>query len=151
MSLPSGFNVNLFYSYVKNKIVRGSVGTFAQQGSPKHQLGGGITYNRDIPNLGELGGNINATYQSLVHLDEFDTLFDQKGYAIVNARIGISNIRGSGFGVAAFANNITNTYYKIGGISLVSGGPVSAGVGYGADLWRTAHVRDRGLLQILMR
>ena len=129
--LPGGLSANFFYSYINNKVIRGDNGGYAMQGVPKHQLGGGITYSREISGFGALSANVNASYRSSVPLDDFDALSIQKGYAIVNARIGVDNIAGTKIGVAAFVNNLTNKYYMIGGIFLESNGPVRAGISPG--------------------
>lgn len=131
LSLPNGLSANLFYSYIRNKVVKGDNGSYVMQGVPKHQLGGGVTYERQIEKLGNLTANVNASYRSSTPLDDYDAISIQKGYALVNARIGLSNILGTGAGIAAFANNITNHYYFIGGINLESNGPGSGGVSSG--------------------
>lgn len=122
LRLPGGFAANLFYSYINNKVVAGDNGAYVMQGVPKNQLGGGLTYVSEVPGVGRVSANINATYRSTTPLGAFDAISIQKGYTLVNARAGISNIGGSNFGVAAFVNNLTNTYYQIGGIYLMSNG-----------------------------
>ena len=140
LRLNNGLSANFFYSYVKNKIVSGSNGGFAMQGIPKHQLGGGASYEREI-GAGTINANVNATYRSDVQLDEFDVLGLQKGYALVNARLGLNDIGGTGIGFAIWGKNLTNHYYKVGVISLLSNGPViggvnpGGGVGYGAGIF----------------
>ncbi|WP_294357099.1 TonB-dependent receptor [uncultured Sphingomonas sp.] len=132
LSFDNGLSFNLFYSYVDIKVVKGDNGTIALNSIPKHQVGGGITYNREIDSVGDLTANVNATYRSDTPLDDFDLDAVQPAYALANARIGISRIAGSNFGVALFANNIFNKYYMQGGLYLASGGPIIGGVTPGA-------------------
>lgn len=140
LQLDNGLSASMFYSYVKNEIISGTNGGFPMQGIPSHQLGGNVTYEADI-GAGTLNANVNAAYRSNVQLDEFDVLGLQKGYALVNARIGLDNIKGTGFGVAVWGKNLTDHYYKVGVISLMSNGPVingvnpGGGVGYGAGIF----------------
>ena len=139
LRLDSGLSASAFYSYVKNEVVSGSNGSFPMQGIPTHQIGGALNYERET-GVGTFNANVNATYRSDVQLDEFDVLGLQKGYALVNARLGLSNIRGTGLGVALWGKNLTDHYYKVGVISLMSNGPVlnglnpGGGVGYGAGI-----------------
>ncbi|MBB5698631.1 TonB-dependent receptor [Sphingomonas yantingensis] len=128
LNFDNGLSLNLFYSYVDIKVIEGDNGTIALNSIPKHQVGGGITYNRDIDGVGDLNANVNATYRSDTPLDDFDLGAVQPGYALANARVGVSRIGGSNFGVAVFANNIFNTYYMQGGLYLASGGPAVGGV-----------------------
>lgn len=127
LALANGLSFNAFYSYVGIDVTKGDNGSYAYQGVPKHQLGGGVTYQHDTA-IGELQANVNATYRSRTPLDEFDPISFQDGYALLNARIGLSNVAGTGLGVAVFGSNLTNTYYQIGGIYLMSGGPTANGV-----------------------
>ncbi|MCP3733227.1 TonB-dependent receptor [Sphingomonas sp. MG17] len=130
LSLSNGLGANFFYSYAKNEIVSGANGSFPQQGVPEHQVGGGLTYEQDV-GIGRLNANVNATYRSGVQLDEFDVEGFQKGYALVNARIAINDISGSGIGLALWGKNLTDEYYKQGVISLMSNGPILNGVNPG--------------------
>ncbi len=132
LNFYNGLSLNLFYSYVNIKVVKGDNGTIALNSIPKHQAGGGITYNRKLDGIGDLAANINATYRSDTPLDDFDLGAVQPAYALVNARIGVNRIGGSNFGIAVFANNIFNTYYMQGGLYLASGGPIVGGVTPGA-------------------
>ena len=140
LRLDNGLSANIFYSYVKDKVISGSNGTFPMQGIPSHQLGGGLTCERET-GLGVVSANVNATYRSDVQLDEFDVLGLQKGYALVNARLGLDDINGTGIGVAVWGKNLTNHYYKTGVISLMSSGPIlngvnpGPGVGFGAGIF----------------
>lgn len=129
--LPNGVSANAFYSYVDNKIIKGGNGSYPMWGIPHHQVGAGVTYAHDLSSIGTLNGNINATYRSSAPLDDFDAVSVQKGYALVNARIGVSDIAGTHLGAAIFANNITNKYYAIGGVSIESNGPVRGGINPG--------------------
>jgi iron complex outermembrane recepter protein len=130
LNLRNGLGFNMFYSHARNKVVSGGNGSFEQQGVPRHQLGGGVTFQRQY-DLGEVNFNVNATYRSSAYLDDYDAISLQRGYALVNARLGISDISGSGIGLAVFARNLTNTYYKVGVLSLISNGPVLNGVNPG--------------------
>ncbi len=130
LALNNGLSLDFNYAYVKNEIVKGDNGIFPQTGVPKHQLGGNVTYVRDV-GFGTLNANANVTYRSDVQLDEFDVAGLQKGYALVNARIGVNDIRGSGIGVALWGRNLTDHYYKVGVLSLISNGPIVNGVNPG--------------------
>lgn len=131
LALPNGLSANAYYSYSNNEVVRGGNGAYPMQGVPRHQLGGGISYAATLDGIGELNVNVSAMYRSSVPLDEYDAIAVQKGYGLVNGRLSISDIGGSNFGLAVFANNITNTYYMQGVISLVSNGPVVNGINPG--------------------
>ncbi|MDO7836350.1 TonB-dependent receptor [Sphingobium sp. HBC34] len=133
LSFPGGLSLNAFYSLVKIKIKEGGAGSLPYQGIPKHQLGGGIAYSRDL-DFGVLNANLNGSYRSGAPLDEYDVVSYQKGYALFNARLGVDKVGGSGIGIAAFVRNITNRYYKIGSISLESNGPIINGVNPGGGV-----------------
>jgi iron complex outermembrane recepter protein len=140
LALANGLAFNAFYSYVGIRIKSGGNGGFANQGVPKHQVGGGITYSKDL-DFGRLSANLNGTYRSSIPLDEYDAIAIQDGYALLNGRVGVDRIAGTGIGIAAFVRNITNHYYKVGSISLESNGPVingvnpGGGVGYSSALF----------------
>ncbi len=135
LTVPGGFSANLFYSFVDTKVIKGDNGSYPLQGVPKHQLGGGLTYAHELEGMGELAANVNATYRSKTPLDDFDAIGNQKGYALVNARVGLDRISGSPFGAALFVTNLTKAYYKQGGIYLLSNGPNApdGGPGYAAS------------------
>ncbi|MDO7836310.1 TonB-dependent receptor [Sphingobium sp. HBC34] len=131
LTLAGGLSANLFYSYVGTKVVKGDNGSYPLQGIPKHQLGGGLTYAREMDGVGTLNANVNATYRTKVPLDEYDAIAVQKGYALVNARVGLDHIGGSAFGAAVFVSNLTKAYYMQGGVMLISNGPTVNGVSPG--------------------
>ncbi|GGZ11348.1 TonB-dependent receptor domain-containing protein [Novosphingobium colocasiae] len=138
LAFDSGLSMNAYYSYARNKVVKGGTGAYPMQGVPRHQLGGAITYAASLKGFGDLSANVNGTYRSSVPLDEYDAIAVQKGYGLLNARLALSNISDTGLSLAVFANNLTNTYYMQGVISLVSNGPVindinpGGGPGYSA-------------------
>jgi iron complex outermembrane receptor protein len=113
-------NVSAFYSYVGVKISEGrQPGEFALVGSPHHQMGANISY--DIPLAGDAGDinlNANISYRTKQHLDKNDVQATEPGYELVNLRAGWSNIFGTGLGAAAFVNNVTKSYYRVGVIGI---------------------------------
>lgn len=129
----NGLSINAFYSYIDITVTAGDNGTFPNQGVPKHQVGAGVTYTKDF-DFAKLTANVNGTLRSDIPLDEFDVAGIQDGYALVNARIALDNIGGSNFGLAFFARNIFDEYYRIGVISLLSNGPVLNGVNPGGGV-----------------
>ncbi len=135
----NGLSFNAFYSYIDIKVKKGDNGTFPNQGVPTHQAGVGMTFTRDF-DFAKLTANVNATLRSDVPLDEFDLAGIEDGYALANARIAFDNIGGSNFGLAFFARNIFNKYYRIGVISLLSNGPVLNGVNPGGGVGYSSSV-----------
>lgn len=113
-------NINAFYSYVGVKITKGrQPGEFALVGSPHHQMGANVSY--DIPLAGDAGDinlNANISYRTRQHLDKNDVQAIEPGYELVNLRAGWNNIFGTGMGAAAFVNNLTKSYYRVGVIGI---------------------------------
>jgi len=114
-----------FYSYLKTSYVgfidRGiDVSSAAFLGVPKHS--GGITLRgeQELANdLGTLSAQVNAYLTTRVALDA-NTVFHYEGFAegytLLNGRIDLADIRGSGVTVSAWARNLTNRLYKSGGV-----------------------------------
>lgn len=113
-------NVNAFYSYVGVKITKGrQPGEFSLVGSPHHQIGANVSY--DIPlggNAGDINLNANISYRTKQYLDKNDVQATEPGYELVNLRAGWNNIFGTGLGAAAFVNNLTKSYYRVGVIGI---------------------------------
>ncbi len=119
-TLTSGpFNVTLAYAYVNVDITKGRQQfEYELVGASKHQLGLNANYTSTIQEVGDLSLNASLAYRSGVWLDKNDEQGRQKAYALVNLRAGIDNIGGTGLGVAAFANNVTNKWYRVGVIGI---------------------------------
>ncbi|QOT73331.1 TonB-dependent receptor [Sphingobium fuliginis] len=113
-------NISAFYSYVGVEISQGrQPGEFALVGSPHHQMGANVSY--EIPLSGDAGAinlNANVSYRTKQHLDKNDVLATEPGYELVNLRAGWDNIFGTGLGAAAFVNNLTKSYYRVGVIGI---------------------------------
>lgn len=119
-TLTSGpFSLTLAYAYVNVDITKGRQQfEYELVGASKHQLGLNANYGTAIPDVGDLSLNAGLAYRSGVWLDKNDEQGRQKAYALINLRAGIDNIGGTGLGVAAFANNVTNQWYRIGVIGI---------------------------------
>lgn len=141
LNFTGGFGLNAFTSlvHIDNILIPGVTdsGINPYEGTPKFQLGGAVTYNTALPDVGDMNFNLNARYQSATPLGAYDPADIQPAYVLVNARIELKKIGGTGFGVAVFANNLFDKYYMQGGISLLSNGPagLSGGVGYDAAIF----------------
>ncbi len=119
-TLTSGpVSLTLAYAYVNVDITKGRQPfEYELVGASKHQLGLNANYSSNITDVGELSLNASLAYRSGAWLDKNDEQGRQKAYALVNLRAGIDNIAGTGLGAAAFANNVTNKYYRIGVIGI---------------------------------
>ena len=124
-----GLSIGLFYSNVNAEILEGGNGSFVLIGSPKHQIGVNVGFEREIGSLGTLQLNSNLSFKSEQFLDDLDIQGRQKPYALVNLRAGIQNIGGSGFGAAVFANNVFDEKYRLGVVGLL------ADVGYHSSIY----------------
>ena len=120
LGLSSGpLNISAFYSYVGVNITEGrQQGEFELVGAPHHQFGANISYTADLGDAGNLLLNANASYRTAQHLDKNDVQAREPGYELVNLRAGWENIFGTGLGAAAFVNNLTKSYYRVGVIGI---------------------------------
>ena len=134
-------NISAFYSYVGVDITSGrQPGEFELVGSPHHQMGANVSY--EIPLSGDAGAvnlNANISYRTKQHLDKNDVQGAEPGYELVNLRAGWDNIFGTGLGAAAFVNNLTKSYYRVGVIGIYNeAGYISSVYGeprtYGTEL-----------------
>lgn len=107
------------YGYLHTRYDRGTVGfpegnRFAQ--APEHTLNLGAHYQRPLVQGGSLVGSLNYTYQSEITFQDdqstSSTAF-QKGYAIVDARVGWEEVGGRPFDVVFFVKNLTDEAYAI--------------------------------------
>lgn len=119
---------------------------------PKHQINANLIMTPDVGSLGELRIVANVYYQSRVLFSEdfqnraqlirrispgavpflpADTVFGQKGYALVNGRIELGNISGSGITAAVFGRNLFNKRYVDSAIPFQDSVGLDTGV-YGA-------------------
>jgi iron complex outermembrane receptor protein len=87
-------------------------------GTPHTQLGGAINYMADFASVGELNVNLNAVYRGKTPLDDFDKEGVESAYTLANFRASLDGIAGTGFGAAAFVNNLTDEEYRVGGLGL---------------------------------
>lgn len=134
LGFDNGLSASLGYSYVNVNYLEGNEGANENRNIPKHQVNGSLSYVRDIA-LGDLVFNVNASYQGDQFLDDYDAISFEEAYVLVNGRLGIANVNDTGFGIALFANNIFDEYYRSGaGISLISNGPVVNGVNPGGTV-----------------
>lgn len=119
-ALRSGpFDLTLSYAYVKIDITKGRQ-PFEHElvGAPHHQVGLTLNYATPIGELGDLNLNASMSYRSGNWLDLNDDQSRQKGYALVNLRASLGNISGTGIGAAAFVNNLTDKYYRVGVVGI---------------------------------
>jgi len=113
------FDFNLSYAYVDVNVTKGrKEGEYELVGAAHHQLGASLGYSRQIGNLGVANANVNASYRGKVYLDKNDVQGEEGGYTLFNLRAGLDEIGGSGFGVAAFVNNLTDEWYRLGVIGI---------------------------------
>ncbi|WP_394658479.1 TonB-dependent receptor [uncultured Novosphingobium sp.] len=119
---------------------------------PKHQINANLILTPDVGDIGQLSITANVYYQSKVFFSEdfqnraqlirrlapgavpflpTDTVFGQKGYALVNGRIELGNISGSGFTAAVFGRNLFNKRYVDSAIPFQDSVGIDTGV-YGA-------------------
>lgn len=118
--LHSGpFDMTLSYAYVNIDITKG-LQPFEHElvGAPQHQVGVTLNYATPLAGLGDLNLNASMSYRSKIWLDLNDDQSLQKGYALVNLRASLGNIKGTGIGAAAFVNNLTDQFYRVGVIGI---------------------------------
>ena len=132
LTFNNGLSANAYYAYVNNNVKSGGNGSYEQQGVSKHQAGASLNYVSDL-SAGQLVANLNAAYRSKFYLDDYDAASLQEGYVLLNARIGIKDIAGTGLGAAIFGKNLTDKYYRVGAIALDSSGPIIDGVNPGGN------------------
>lgn len=112
-------NINAFYSYVGVNITEGRApGEFELVGAPHHQFGANISYEVPLGDAGDLLLNANFSYRTRQYLDKNDVQSREPGYELINLRAGWENVFGTGFGAAAFVNNLTKSYYRVGVIGI---------------------------------
>lgn len=122
------FSLSTFYSLTNVKIVEGGATSaigpeIARRGMPKHQAGATATITPPLdPSVGELNVTLNYTWRSKIYLDDFEVQGLQPAYSLVNARVELANIGGSGFKAALFANNLLDETYRIGVLGLIAEG-----------------------------
>src|SRR3546814_5460714 len=82
---------------------------FAQ--APKHTVNLSANYTRDLGEAGELAASAGYTYQSRVSFQDANlgsALAFQKGYSLLDARLGLNRIGGTNINASVFAK-IINT------------------------------------------
>ena len=131
------FSLTGFYSFTDVDILEGgaisAIGPeIEQRGTPKHQAGLTATMSPPIdPSVGELDIILNWSWRSKIYLDDFEKDVGlQPAYSLVNARIELGSIGGSGFRAAAFVNNALNETYRIGQLGLIA-----EGLGFSASVY----------------
>ncbi len=117
--LAPGFTVNANYGYLHTQYDVGTLifskgNAFAQ--APKHTLNLNAAYTQPIQAGGELAASAGLTYQSKFAFNDTNLnspgVF-QKGYSLVDARLGWNEIAGSNIDVAIFAKNIFDKVYRL--------------------------------------
>lgn len=119
------FSLNAFYSYTDVKIRAGAVSAaeIAQRGVPKHQAGVTATMSPPISEkTGELNVIANWTWRSENFLDDLEVEGRQAPYSLINARVELNKIGGTGASAALFVNNLLNQKYRIGVLGLMAEG-----------------------------
>jgi len=126
LRLVEGFLINANYGYLHTRYDEGSPGfpkgnSFAQ--APKHTLNLTANYTHDLGPAGAIVANAGYTYQSRVSFQDANlgsALAFQKGYSLVDARLGWNAIAGSPINAALFIKNLTNEAYALERQDLVS-------------------------------
>lgn len=121
-----GFLVNANYGYLKTRYDEGSPGfpkgnRFAQ--APKHTLNLSAAYTHELGDAGAIVANAGYTYQSKVSFQDANlgsALAFQKGYSLVDARLGWNRIAGTAIDAGLFVKNLTNEEYAVERQDLVS-------------------------------
>ncbi len=115
--------------------------------APKWTGTAGVDYRHDIADVGKFSATLDYAYQSSVNFSDFNQTNPslssklnytsiQKGYGLVNARIGLADLMGADLSVDLWVRNLANKLYYIEmsnqgpfGISLaVPGAPRTFGV-----------------------
>ncbi|WP_232495963.1 TonB-dependent receptor [Novosphingobium kaempferiae] len=103
-------------------IPRGTIGG-ALTYSPKHKLTLSGDYSVSLgEGVGELNFGVIYTYTAKQLVDGNNRI---PGYNLLNLNAGINDIGGTGFDIAAFAQNVTNKHYR----TTAGGGFESSGIG----------------------
>lgn len=123
------FTLSGFYSYVDvdiqegRVISAGGIPEFENRGTPKHQLGlTGVMSPPIDPSVGKLDFIVNYSWRSATFLDDFEFSSEQKAFSLVNARIELDEIAGTGLSAALFVNNALDETYRIGVLGLITEG-----------------------------
>src|SRR5690606_33318009 len=114
-----GFLLNANYGLLETRYDEGSPGfpkgnAFAQ--APKHTVNLSASYTRDLGSAGKLVASTGFTYQSRISFQDDNlgsSLAFQKGYSIVDARLGMSDIGETGISASLFVKNLTNEAYAL--------------------------------------
>lgn len=114
-----GFLLNANYGLLETRYDEGSPGfpkgnAFAQ--APKHTVNLSASYTHDLGNAGKLVASTGFTYQSRISFQDDNlgsSLAFQKGYSIVDARLGMSDIGETGLSASLFVKNLTNEAYAL--------------------------------------
>jgi len=127
-----GLGLSVFYAYSHAKynswIASGAdLSPSYFSGAPEHQVGGNIDYEKSLgDHVGRAGFNISAFYQSFYYFGD-DNYTPGVGYrpqqkiaarTLVDGRIRLNEIAGTGFSVAIFVKNLFNEKYYTGGVDL---------------------------------
>ena len=100
--------------------------------TPKHSGSATLSYNLPLGNeIGEFTFATTASYRSGVWINSLQTIqainrtpedvrpfLQQKAYWLVDLSLGWARVMGSNFDVNAYAKNVTDEEYKVGGIQL---------------------------------
>ncbi len=121
-----GFFLNANYGLLNTRYDEGSPGfpkgnAFAQ--APKHTVNLSASYTHDLGAAGKLVGSTGYTYQSRISFQDANlgsALAFQKGYSLLDARLGMTGIAGTALGAALFVKNLTNEAYAVERQDLVS-------------------------------
>lgn len=121
-----GLFLNANYGLLNTRYDEGSPGfpkgnAFAQ--APKHTVNILASYTHDLGDAGKIVGSTGFTYQSRISFQDANlgsALAFQKGYSIVDARLGMIEIAGTALGASLFVKNLTNEAYAVERQDLVS-------------------------------
>ena len=132
-----GFNLTGFYSYTDVDILAGGATSnigpeIENRGVPKHQAGFTATMSPPLdPSVGNLDFIVNYSWRSENFLDDFERVQGrQPSFSLVNARVQLTEIAGSGASLAFFVNNALNETYRIGTLGLIA-----EGLGFSASVY----------------
>ena len=120
----TGFWSNVDVDILEGRVVVNGVPEFEQRGTPRNQVGLTAIISPPIfrPEVGELNVIAGISHRSEIYLDDFEIEGLQPSYQLVNARIELNNIAGSGFSAALWANNLLDETYRIGVLGLIAEG-----------------------------
>lgn len=121
-----GFTLNGFVSYLdahSDVTVPGTSAIKGRQTAFQPRWKYGFNVSAAVPvaeSVGQLTLNMDFSWQSRVNTNDTSPLLDTNypAYGLLNVRLALADIGGSGLEASLFANNLTNNSYILGGFPL---------------------------------